>query len=177
MKARRTPWWYYLIAALLGAFAGAGLVRLTQSSQINVLGAPWFVSAMLVLIAAIVLYMAWQVRLYVTGKRRQMDATRAVNTLVLAKALGIAGAALFGWYGGQLLMSLSHAEAPFYAEVIKECLFAAGAAVIDMVIGIIAERWCQLPPNQGPEHPKVKAAQRRSNVANTANNECSEHQS
>jgi hypothetical protein len=128
---------------------------------------------MLVLIAIVVLYMAWQVRLYVKGKRRQLDAVRAVNTLVLAKALGLAGAALLGWYGGQLLMSLSHAEAPFYAEVIKECLFGVGAATIDMVAGIIAERWCQLPPNQGPEHPKMKAAQRHSAVANAANNECS----
>ncbi|MDN6523480.1 MAG: DUF3180 family protein, partial [Bifidobacterium crudilactis] len=74
MKARRTPWWYYLVAALLGLIGGAGLVRLTESSQLNVLGAPWFVSAMLVLIALVVLYMAWQVHLYVKGKRREMDA-------------------------------------------------------------------------------------------------------
>ncbi|MCI1664112.1 DUF3180 domain-containing protein [Bifidobacterium crudilactis] len=171
MKARRTPWWYYLVAALLGLIGGAGLVRLTESSQLNVLGAPWFVSAMLVLIALVVLYMAWQVHLYVKGKRREMDAARAVNTLVLAKALGLAGAALLGWYGGQVLMSLSHAEAPFYAEIIKECLFGVGAALVDMVAGIVSERLCQLPPNQGPEHPRVKAARRRKSMAKAANKE------
>lgn len=171
MRARRTPWWYYVVAIALGLLAGASVVRLTQSSQISVLGAPWFVSVMLLLVGVVVLYMAWQVHLYVKGTRREMDSARAVNTLVMAKALGLAGAGLLGWYGGQILMSLAHADAPFYAEIIKECLFSVGAALVDMIIGIISEWLCQLPPNQGPEHPKMKEAQRRKRAAGAVNSE------
>ena len=89
----------------------------------------------------------------------------AVYTLVLAKALGLAGATLAGWYGGQIVMSLSHIEADFYAHAVTECAIAAVVCIADMIIGIIGEWLCQLPPNEGPENPKIKEAKRRSDIA------------
>ena len=94
-----------------------------------------------------------------------INPTIAVYTLVLAKALGLAGATLAGWYGGQILMSLSHIEAEFYAQAVTECAVAAVVCIADMVIGIIGEWLCQLPPNEGPENPKIKEAKRRRDMA------------
>ena len=94
-----------------------------------------------------------------------INPTIAVYTLVLAKALGLAGATLAGWYGGQIVVSLSHIEADFYAHAVTECAIAAVVCIADMIIGIIGEWLCQLPPNEGPENPKIREAKRRSDIA------------
>lgn len=160
MKARRTPWWYYVIAVILGGFAGVMLVKLTEHSEYTFTGAPWIVPVLLALMGILVLVMAWQVRRYIKGDLREMSMTRAVNTLVLAKSLGVAGAALVGWYGGQLVMCLPHLDAEYYANAALECGVSVVVCLADMIIGIVGEYWCQLPPREGPEHPKVKEAER-----------------
>ena len=61
-----------------------------------------------------------------------------------------------GWYGGQLIMSLPHGEATFYSQAILECAIAAIVCIADMIIGIVGEWLCQIPPIDGPESPKMK---------------------
>lgn len=70
-----------------------------------------------------------------------------MNTLIVSKALAIAGALLAGWYGGQIVMLYDRFEAPFFRHIVIECIIAVIASVIDMVLGIISEGLCQLPPN------------------------------
>lgn len=170
MKARRTPWWQYVIAVALGLLAGIGLASYGESSGLSLIGAPWIVAILLAVLGVAVLVMALQVHKYANTdpKKRPhsfVNPTMAVYTLVLAKALGLAGAALAGWYGGQILMSVGHFEAPFYHDAIIECAVSAVVCVADMIIGIIGEWLCQLPPNEGPENPKIKAAARRQSTA------------
>ncbi|PJM79382.1 DUF3180 domain-containing protein [Bifidobacterium scaligerum] len=170
MKARRTPWWQYGIAAALGLLAGIGLAVYGERSGLSLIGAPWVVAGLLAVLGVIVLALALQVHKYANTdpKKRPhsfVNPTVAVYTLVLAKALGLAGAALAGWYGGQILMSISHFEAPFYHDAIIECAVSAVICVADMIIGIIGEWLCQLPPNEGPENPKMKAVSRTRNTA------------
>ena len=167
MKARRTPWWYYLIALLLGALAGAGIAYVDSSSEIAMLGAPWPVTVLLLVLGIIVLVMALNVRAYVKGKRPYMDPQRSVTTLVLSKALAVAGAALSGWYLGQLIVCLPHRGIEYYDGVIVECAVTAVVCLVDMVIGIACEGMCQLPPGEGPEHPKAKTQARQANLAKT----------
>ena len=94
------------------------------------------------------LYLAWQVHKYTTTdpkKRAQlkpMDSERCVNTLIVSKALAIAGALLAGWYGGQIVMLYDRFEAPFFRHIVIECIIAVIASVIDMVLGIISEGLC-----------------------------------
>ena len=66
-----------------------------------------------------------------------MDPQKAFGTLVACKALGLAGAALAGWYGGQIIMSLPHGEAEFYSQAIIECVVACVVCVADMIVGIV----------------------------------------
>lgn len=165
MKARRTPWWHYVVALVLGLLAGLALFVLTQHNTYTLLGAPPLVTVLLVLLGILVLVLAWQVRQYAKGKIRSMNMDNAVNTLLLSKALGLAGAALAGWYGGQMLPALGHLEAEFYRGVAVECGVAVLVCLADMVIGIVGEYWCQLPPKEGPEHPRAKERERRRGLA------------
>ena len=75
---------------------------------------------------------------------------------------------LTGWYGGQILASLPHMEAEFYSQAVIECTVAAVACLIDMIIGIVGEWLCQLPPIDGPENPKIKEAAQRQRYAAAA---------
>lgn len=170
MKARRTPWWQFALAAALGLLAGIGLASYGESSGLSLIGAPWVVAGLLAVLGLLVLVMALQVHKYANTdpKKRPhsfVNPTVAVYTLVLAKALGLAGAALAGWYVGQILMSIGHFEAPFYHDAVIECAVSAVICVADMVIGIIGEWLCQLPPNDGPESAKLKQAKNRQDVA------------
>lgn len=170
MKVRRTPWWQYAIGAALGLLAGMGLASYGEQSGLSLIGTPWVVAGLLAILGLIVLILALQVHKYANTdpKKRPhsfINPTIAVNTLVLSKALGLAGATLAGWYAGQILMSVSHFEAPFYHDAIIECAVTAVICIADMIIGIIGEWLCQLPPNEGPENPKMAEAKRRQGVA------------
>ena len=169
MKARRTLWWQYVVAAALGLLAGMGLAAYGEGSGLSLLGAPLVVKALLALLGVLVLVLAVQVHKYANTdpKKRPhsfINPTVAVYTLMLSKALGLAGAALAGWYVGQILMSLGHIEATYYHDAIVQCGFAAVVCLADMIIGIVGEWLCQLPPSEGAEHPKMKQASKRRGV-------------
>ena len=166
MRAHRIRWWMYLLAAALGVGGGAATAALEERYHVSLLGLPWFVSAMLVVFGGGVLVAAWQVRRYTTTEPRKrvqlrtVTPERAVDTLIMSKALALAGAVLLGWYAGELLMLVGHLQAPYYRQIAIECVVACAASLIDMVCGIIAESFCQLPPSEGPEHPKVEERKR-----------------
>ena len=84
------------------------------------------------------------------------------------QGIGRGRAALTGWYGGQLIMSLPHGEATFYSQAILECAIAAIVCIVDMIIGIVGEWLCQIPPIDGPESPKMKKATQRNRYAAAA---------
>ena len=173
MNARRTPWWHPVLALLVGVLAGVGIAMLGEHYDASLIGAPWFVGALLIIVGIVVLVLALNVHKYATTdpKKRPntfVNPTLAFNTLVLCKALILAGAALAGWYGGQIIPSVAHVEASFYEHAVVECAITAAVCLIDMVIGLVGERLCQLPPTEGPEHPKTKAAARKREVAPAA---------
>ncbi|RSX51776.1 hypothetical protein D2E25_1751 [Bifidobacterium goeldii] len=174
MKVHRTPWWQFPVLIVLGVIVGALVAQIGESSGTSLIGAPWFVSVILLMLGITVLILAMQVHQYATtdpAKRAQLkplDPTRAVTTLMLAKALGLAGAMLTGWYVGQILMVIEHIEAEYYAQAVTQCALAAIICLIDMVIGIVGEWLCQLPPTEGPENPKMKEARARRGVAPAA---------
>ena len=103
MKARRTPWWYYVLAVALGLLAGIGLAKYGEISGLPLVGAPWIVAVILAVLGLAVLYRALQIHKYTTKdpeKRAQLkplDPQKAFSTLVACKALCVAGAAVTGW--------------------------------------------------------------------------------
>ena len=160
MTARRTPWTTLLVAFLIGLLAGGLLAATTSNTDVNLLGTTAVVPIILVVLAVIVLILAWQVRRYAKGKNKKYDIRRAAPTLVAAKALEVVGAALAGWYLGQLAVVAFHPSSDWARQVLVQCAVAAVAAVADLVAGIISEWWCTLPPDEGEDNPHRKARQK-----------------
>lgn len=79
MKARFTPWWHLAVALLLGLLAGGFLEFLTEQANIYLLGVPWFISVILLLVGCIILWFAWQVRRYAKGDRKEINPQQAVK--------------------------------------------------------------------------------------------------
>ena len=128
MKTRRTPWWQYVIGAVLGLLAGIGLASYGESSGLSLIGAPWIVTGLLAVLGVIVLILALQVHKYANTDPKKRPHS-------------------------------------FINPTITECAIVAVVCIADMIIGIIGEWLCQLPPNEGPENPKIKEAKRRSDIA------------
>ena len=164
MKTRRTPWWQYVIGAVLGLLAGIGLASYGESSGLSLIGAPWIVPGLLAVLGVIVLILALQVHKYANTdpKKRPhsfINPTIAVYTLVLAKALGLAGARRLVWrsdcgelepYRGGFLCTRRHR--------VRNC----GRGVHRrhdhrhyrrMVVPATAERRPRKPENQGSQAP------------------------
>ena len=93
MKARRTPWWHYLVLFVI--FFLIGLIAATWSSRNSsaMMSAPWYLSASIVGVGLVIAWSAWQVRRFVDGKIRKMSPQRSVNTVICAQALALAAAA------------------------------------------------------------------------------------
>ncbi len=154
MKAYRTPWWYLVLGLLFGFVLGAFLVSSTESSAMSLAGAPWVVVAIMVVAGLVTFVMAWITHQSVSDKnknKKRVSSQFAVAALMLSKSLGMAGAILSGWYVGQLLMSLPHSEIMLYSSVIRECAIAGLVCFIDMLLGILGEGLCQLPPEDGAD--------------------------
>ena len=173
MNAHRTSWWHAAIALVLGLIAGAGLAVLGESTGLTLIGTPWFVAAVLAVIGVVALVLALNVHKYATTDPKKRPKTFvnpsvAFNALVLCKSMILAGAALAGWYGGQIIPTLAHIEGSFYEHAVLECAVTAAVCLADMVIGFVGEWLCQLPPDEGAEHPKMQEQQRQGGLAGAA---------
>lgn len=141
MNARRTPWWHAAIALVLGLGVGAGVAVLGESSGTTLIGTPWFVPVVLGAIGVVALVLALNVHKYAATDPKKRPKTFvnpavAFNTLVLCKSMVLAGAALAGWYGGQIIPTLAHIEGSFYGQAVLECAVSAAVCLADMVIGV-----------------------------------------
>ena len=107
---------------------------------------PWIVDVALVGLAGAVYWAGWAVRSYLKGRRPSLDPLRAARTLVLAKAAALTGSLLAGWYLAQVLAVLGDLG----IEARRDKAVAAGVAVLCavvlVVVGLVVEKFCQLPP-------------------------------
>lgn len=115
---------------------------------------PWSLPAALAVVDLGVLVAALSFRRRLRGLpgAKPYDPLHAARMVVLAKACSHAGAVLAGAYGGLalalLLVSSSDARR-------QDALFAglAGLAALGLVaVGLLLERFCQLPPRDGADH-------------------------
>lgn len=90
---------------------------------------------------------AWPIRRWNSGSRdRAINPLRAARTVALAKAAAMAGAVLTGGWSAFLVLAL-----PLMAvEAQAERALLSGLAVLTSlgltVAGLVAERWCMIPP-------------------------------
>lgn len=137
----------FVVGAVLGYGVAAVAVRvngvaprLQWSSVIGLLG-----------IGALVGGLAYSTYRTVHRDRRRIDAGRAVNLLMLAKASALAGAVMAGGYVGFALPFLDKLDVELPRErVIRAACGALSAAVL-VICGVLLERACRVPKVPGAE--------------------------
>ncbi|MFD4421865.1 DUF3180 domain-containing protein [Agromyces sp. NPDC058484] len=138
-------------ASSIVAFALAGFVAgyLGDLAAVSAGGKaivpPLSLPVTLVGVAVIVVALAWPVRRAVKGKTtKHLDPFRAMRTAVLAKACSLSGALVFGFGLGITMFLLTRSIVP--ATVWLALATAIGAGLL-LAGGLIAERFCTLPPD------------------------------
>lgn len=109
------------------------------------------VAATLLLFALILFALGRSVRRFVLGKRRSMDPLRAFRIFVLAKASALAGALQLGFFSAQALVALDGNDAPGARAQAGVDLAAAGACLVLVVVALVVEWFCRVPPPESDE--------------------------
>lgn len=142
-------------AALAVAYA---VLRVVESRGGTLLPVPPVAWLVILAIAAVVGVLGWNVRQYARGDRPHLDALLAARTVVLATASAYTGALLTGWYGAQVLVTIGDLDVAGRRDVAVTAGIAALSAIALAVIGLVAERWCEVPPPDDDEGPGASAA-------------------
>ncbi|MDE0573674.1 DUF3180 domain-containing protein [Demequina sp. B12] len=118
-------------------------IRLWDSSGSTPPHVPWSASVIALVAGGVALWLGWQVRRFLKGKRPDLSPLRAARTAVYAQACALVGVVLAGGYGGFALGLLDGWSHTPRREVIVSALIAAGSALVLMAAGVVAERWCR----------------------------------
>jgi hypothetical protein len=134
-----------LVLAVLGLILGFTLETVLAAQGLAVLIPPLSLALALVLIAAVLLVLAWPVRAAARGHTR-VDPFYATRVVVLAKASALAAALLSGAAAGILTYLLSRAVLPLGSTLTTGATLIAAAILVSAAL--VAEHLCSLPPNE-----------------------------
>jgi hypothetical protein len=128
-----------------GGLLGYALVPISESIGGSAPRVEWTAVAALVVIAGVLLVFAYTTYRTVHRDRKPMDATRAVNFLMLAKASALVGALLAGGYLGFALQFVDSLDVPLPRERFVRSLICAVTGVVIVVSALLLERACRVP--------------------------------
>jgi len=136
-----------LTLAVVGAALGYLLQVALVASGRAAISPPYTFALSLLAIAAAALILGWPIRQAVRGRSdKRVDPFRATHVVVLAKASVLVGALL----GGAALGVVAHIVGrPVLGsgDDLPRAVLAVAAAAVTVVAGLIAERWCRVPPD------------------------------
>lgn len=112
------------------------------------LTAPWPLAVLLLAVAVAVGILAWPVRQFIRGKRRELDPLRAAATAALAKACSLVGVGIAGAYAAVALRCLLDWAAPATHDRVLLAGFTVVAGLGLAAAGQIGQLWCRIPPRQ-----------------------------
>lgn len=144
-----------IVLLLVLTAAGAWMVEamLVLSGRAAIV-APLTLGPALVLLAVVLLLIAWPVRQAAQGKRR-IDYRQATSVLGFAKASSLVGAIVAGAALGALTFFASRSVV--VGDTMLALLVAAGGALLLLAAGLLAEQWCVLPPDDEDAVPTASA--------------------
>lgn len=148
---RRTPWTRLLLVAVLVTGLSFGGLRVAESRGASLLPVPLLSSLVVLVIAGVVVSLGWNVRQYTQGKRPGLDPLLAARTVVLATASAYTGAVLTGWYAAHVLVTVGDLAIAARRELATSAVVALVFTVLLAVVGLVVERWCEVPPPEGEE--------------------------
>jgi hypothetical protein len=157
---KRTQAFPFILLAIGGGVVTYLVELLLQSSGAPAALPPYSLSLTLVGIAIADILLAIPVRRLITGKRKErLSPFYAVRVAVLAKASSHAGALLLGVGVGMMIFLVARPIAPNW-DLLGRAIASAASAAIVMTAGLIAERMCQLPPDDTDKESVGDAATR-----------------
>jgi hypothetical protein len=85
-----------------------------------------------------------------TGKMKKMlNPILAAWTVVLAQACAYTGTVLLGWHAGIFLHQLRLWSLRSDQGITWQAVALAGGGLIMVVVGLVVERFCRIPPEEG----------------------------
>ncbi|MEA9984928.1 DUF3180 domain-containing protein [Subtercola sp. RTI3] len=144
-----------------GAFVGFFIEVGLASAGRPIIALPLSLSITLVAAGAIVVTLAVPIARAIRGTNQApINPFRAMRTVVLAKASSLVGALIAGLGVGVVVYLLSRAVVPAVSSLWLSFAAAIAGAIL-LACGLVAEKLCTLPPDDGdPDHP-VNAPDRR----------------
>jgi hypothetical protein len=136
--------------AVIGTVLAIVVDVVLESQGFSLPGMPWFAIIGMLVLAAVLLVLGWPIKKWNDGDRtKEIDPIQAARVAVMAKASALTGAGLAGWYlgnAGYYFLSAPGVRNDFAAGMLVAMISAAAL----MVVGIIVEGFCEIPPQDPP---------------------------
>jgi hypothetical protein len=148
-RTRATP---LLALGLAGLVVGFLLELAATAWGSPLIIPPFTLPIALVLIAVILVVLAWPIRQATRGRAsRRVDPFKAMRIALLAKASSLSGTLLLGFGLGIVLFILTRSVVPAVTSLWLAIGMAFGSVVL-LVGGLVAEHFCTLPPDDDHDH-------------------------
>ncbi|MYM20863.1 DUF3180 family protein [Brevibacterium sp. 5221] len=144
---KRTQYPTLVSWGVVGLIASAAFSFVWERYGGELPGVPWPAILGMLLLSIVLVALGWPIKKWNDGDRTaEIDPLRAARVAMMAKAAAVTGAALTGWYGGQVAYLLVSAGGVRAATGFGMLVAVATAALL-MVVGLVVEYFCQLPPD------------------------------
>ncbi|OFT25085.1 MFS transporter [Brevibacterium sp. HMSC08F02] len=136
-----------LAGGAIGLMVGAAGSWVLESWGSPAPEVPWPAIVGMLLLGGTLLVLGIPIKRWNDGERKQpIDPLQAARVAMMAKACSLTGAALSGWYlGSGIYILLSAGFLRTGSAMAMFGTFVVAAAL--MTVGIVVERFCQLPPD------------------------------
>ena len=139
-----------VVWAVIGTVLAVVVDVVLESQGFSLPGLPWFAVIGMLVLAAILLVLGWPIKKWNEGDRtKEIDPIQAARVAVMAKASALTGAGLAGWYLGNAGYYFLSAPG-IRNDLAAGMLIAMIAAAALMIVGLIVEGFCEIPPQDPP---------------------------
>lgn len=158
-----------VLILVVGAGFGAQMLETLAARGHTLPLAGWLTTVVLLVLSAVLLLFGLPLRRYMlesaerrehpsfAPRRHQIDLPTAYRTVLLARACAYTGAVVGGIFAGQALFLLLSGTGDPWRGILPTAA-AALAGIVLAVLGVVVERWGQLPPDDGEGSPEGAGA-------------------
>lgn len=148
---KRTSPVVLILLVLLGAAVGYGLDHLLTISGQPTFVPSGFLPVVLIILAVVVVVLAWPVRRSMRGGKR-VDPFRAIRTATLARASSLLGAMLAGFGAGLGIFLWTRPVSPPVGSIAGMVVLVVCSMVL-VAAALLAEQFCTLPKESDDREP------------------------
>ncbi|MGO0603258.1 MAG: DUF3180 domain-containing protein [Brevibacterium sp.] len=136
--------------AVIGTVFAIVVDVVLESQGFSLPGLPWFAVIGMLVLSAILFMLGWPIKKWNDGDRtREIDPIQAARVAIMAKASALTGAGLSGWYLGSAGYYFLSAPG-IRNDLAAGMLVAMISAAVLMIVGMIVEGFCEIPPQDPP---------------------------